>query len=153
MNRVLRAWAIAAGAAAVVASVLTGGLNASGDQVEETFRSPVTLFTARQATAGKGAFAKHCASCHQSDLSGDTEIPALAGKAFIAMWGSRSTKALFDYMSAAMPYGRAPLSEEAYTSILAYILQSNGAVAGESELSASTAAQIGSLMPRQDAPK
>ena len=144
---------------------MTGGLKASGYQVsghqvvEETFRSPViftspaTVFTARQATEGKGAFAKHCASCHQSDLSGDNEIPALAGKAFMAMWGSRSTKDLFEYMSAAMPYGRAPLTEDAYLSILAYILESNGAVAGESEFSAATAAPIASVIPRQDAPK
>lgn len=105
------------------------------------------VFTAQQANAGRTAYAKHCAACHQADLSGDNEIPQLAGQAFMAMWGSRSSKDLRDYMSAAMPYGRQSLSAEDYTSILAFILQSNRAVPGEGELTASTAVEIRSLMP------
>ena len=121
--------------------------DASGGQVEETFRSPVSVFTAKQATSGKAVYVKECASCHMPDLSGENEMPALAGAPFKAMWGTRTTKELFDYMSEAMPYGRPSLSAEEYTSILAYILQSNGAVAGERELSASTVAEISSLTP------
>lgn len=117
---------------------------AAAQSGEETLRS---VFTLRQATAGKSAYAKHCATCHQADLSGDNEIPQLAGKAFMAMWGSRSSKDLRDYMSAAMPYGRQSLSAEDYTSILAFILQSNRAAPGERELTASTAIEIRSLTP------
>ena len=79
------------------------------------------------------------------DLSGNNEIPPLAGTAFMETWGARSTKDLFDYMSAAMPYGGPSLSAETYTSIAAYILQSNGAVAGTEALSPSTVAPIGSV--------
>jgi mono/diheme cytochrome c family protein len=103
------------------------------------------VFTVQQANAGKAAYAKNCASCHMPDLSGNSEIPALAGSAFKATWGTRSTKELYDYMSAAMPYGAPSLSADAYAEVLAYILQVNGAVAGESALSATTAVPIGSV--------
>jgi mono/diheme cytochrome c family protein len=103
------------------------------------------VFTTEQATAGRAAYAKNCASCHMPDLTGNVEIPPLAGTAFMGTWGTRSTKDLFDYMSAAMPYGAPSLSPESYTSILAYILQSNGAVAGADALSASTVVSIGSV--------
>ena len=96
-----------------------------------------SVFTAEQATAGRAAYAKHCASCHMPDLTGNTEIPPLAGTAFIDTWGTRSTKDLFDYMSEAMPYGAPSLSVESYTSIIAYILQANGGVAGANALVAS----------------
>ena len=102
-------------------------------------------FTATQATAGKAAYAKSCASCHMPDLSGNSEIPALAGPAFREMWGTRSTKELFDYMSAAMPYGAPSLTVAEYSAIVAYVLQVNGAVAGEEELTAATAVPIGSV--------
>ena len=104
-----------------------------------------SVFTAGQATAGRAAYAKHCASCHMPDLMGDTEVPPLAGAAFIDTWGSRSTKDLFDYTSKGMPIGEPSLSVESYTSITAYILQFNGGVAGGNALSPSTVATIGGV--------
>ncbi len=114
--------------------------------------SAAPVFTVKQAAAGKAAYARHCASCHIADLSGNSEIPALAGPAFKEIWGARSTKELFDYMSAAMPYGAPSLTVNEYTAIIAYVLQSNGAVAGEQELTATTAVIISSL-PRAQAAK
>jgi mono/diheme cytochrome c family protein len=138
MNRVrVQVFAIAASAVSVVA---WGVALVAGQQVPT---APV--FTIQQATAGRSAYAKHCASCHMPDLSGNNEMPPLAGTAFKETWGTRSTKDLFDYMSAAMPYGGPSLSADTYTSIAAYVLQFNGAVAGERELSGSTAVPIGSL--------
>jgi mono/diheme cytochrome c family protein len=145
INRVLlQAFATGASAAAVVASgvVLIGGQQAPA----------ASVFTAQQAAAGKVAYAKNCASCHMPDLSGSNEIPPLAGEAFMGTWGTRSTKDLFDYMSAAMPYGGPSLSAETYTVIAAYVLQSNGAAAGAEALSASTVARIDSLTARVTPP-
>ena len=105
-----------------------------------------SVFTAAQATAGKASYAKNCASCHMPDLSGNGEISALAGPTFMETWGPRSTKQFFDYISAAMPYGQPSLTTEAYEQIAAFVLQSNGAVAGETALSASTAVVIGDLV-------
>lgn len=115
-------------------------------------QTPESVFTAEQATAGRAAYAKHCASCHMPDLSGNTEIPPLAGAVFIETWGSRSTKDLFDYSAEAMPYGAPSLSFESYTAITAYILQANGGVAGPSALTGSTAVPIGGVISRQKTP-
>jgi mono/diheme cytochrome c family protein len=103
------------------------------------------VFTIEQATSGKAAYAKSCASCHLPDLSGNAEIPALAGKPFNEAWGGRTTKELLDYMSAAMPYGGPSLPPDTYLSILAYILQFNGAATGAQPLNASTTVRIDTL--------
>ena len=134
---------------ASIAATVVSGVVLVARQVPTT-----SVFTAEQATAGRAAYAKHCASCHMPDLTGDTEIPPLAGKAFIDTWGTRTTKDLFDYTSEAMPYGAPSLSVESYTSITAYILQANGGVAGTDALSASTVAPIGSVTasPRRPSP-
>lgn len=108
---------------------------------------PAPVFTIGQAAAGKTAYAKACASCHLPDLSGNNDVPPLAGTAFMSSWGTRTTKELFDYMSATMPPGGASLTADAYLSITAYVLQSNGAPAGSEAYTASTAVPIASLLP------
>ena len=122
MSGFIRAFAVAASALLVVSA---SAVSVAGR--EDLSAAPV--FTAEQATSGKAAYAKHCASCHLPDLSGSNEIPALGGKPFKDAWGARTTKELLDYMSAAMPYGGPSLEVDTYLSILAYILQSNGAAA------------------------
>jgi len=134
----LLAFAASASATAIVSS---GEVLIAGRQTPAA-----SVFTVQQATAGKAGYAKHCASCHMPDLSGNGEISALAGPTYMETWGPRTTKQFLDYISAAMPYGAPSLTTEAYTEITAYILQSNGAVAGESPLSATTVEPIGGLM-------
>jgi len=139
MNRVLlQAFAAGASAAAVVAS----GVVIAGQE-----DPAASVFTALQATTGKVAYAKNCASCHMPDLSGNNEIPPLAGETFIGTWSSRTTKDLRDYMSAAMPYGGPSLDAETYTLITAFVLSSNGAVAGTEKLTATTSVPIRDLIP------
>lgn len=122
-------------------------------EVQAARQAPAaSVFTAEQATAGRAEYAKHCASCHMPDLSGNTEIPPLAGTAFIDTWGMRSTKELFDYTSEAMPYGAPSLSVEIYTAITAYVLQANGGIAGANAFSASTVAPIASVTALRKSP-
>src|SRR3954462_8793176 len=123
---------VAFGAVTVAGAVLGAG--------ETPPAAPV--FTAEQAAEGRASYAKNCASCHMADLSGNVEYPPLAGAAFLSTWGTRSTKDLFDYMSAAMPYGAPSLTVESYAAITAYILQSNGAVPGREALTGSTVLPI-----------
>ena len=119
-----------------------GALSAAIVSAED--RAP-SVFTAEQADAGRAAYAKNCASCHMPDLSGNAEIPPLAGETFLGTWKGKTTKDLRDYMSAAMPYGGPSLDAESYTVITAFILSANGAVAGQQKLDASTAVVMGSL--------
>ena len=102
-------------------------------------------FTSRQALDGKAAYARSCASCHMPDLSGANEMPALKGTTFMAAWGARSTKELFDYMSSAMPYSAPPLRTEEYLAIEAFILEANGAPAGADPLTPETSVRIDRL--------
>jgi mono/diheme cytochrome c family protein len=131
----------------VAALVAAGALVEIEVQAARSKPLAATVFTDQQAEAGRIAYAKSCASCHMPDLSGSNEMPPLAGTAFMSTWGTRSTKELYDYMATSMPYGLPSLSRVAYESISAYILQSNGALAGSQALRASDAVSIGSLMP------
>lgn len=92
------------------------------------------VYTSDQALRGKSAYAQHCSSCHQADLSGLAQIPALKGDAFLAMWGKLGD--LVDRTHATMP-PTAPgtLSQDTYLDIVAYLLQMNGLPAGTVELS------------------
>jgi alcohol dehydrogenase (cytochrome c) len=102
-------------------------------------------FTAEQATAGRAAYQAHCASCHLPDLSGRNEALPLAGSNFMNTWGTRSTRDLFAHIRT-MPPGKAEsLGQQTYLEIAAYILETNGAVAGGQELTASTAVPIRSV--------
>ena len=126
---------------AIIAAVVGSGVVLVAGQ-----QAPATpVFTAEQATAGRAVYAKQCASCHMPDLSGNVEYPPLAGTAFMNTWGTRSTKEFYDYMSAAMPYGAPSLSADEYAAIVAFILQSNGAVAGPVALSGSMTVTIRSV--------
>lgn len=111
-----------------------------------------SVFTTEQAEAGRVAYAKHCASCHMPDLSGDNERPPLVGASFMTTWGSRSTKEFLAYMEGAMPYGAPALDADTYASLTAYILRSNGGSAGDQLLSASTDVAIASVTRNLSAP-
>ena len=107
---------------------------------------PPAIFTAEQAAAGKATFTTACAACHLADLTGNDDAPALAGAAFRDLWRGRSTKELFDYMAGAMPPGGSTLNAGNYASIVAYILERNGAAAGRELLTPATAVPIGSVI-------
>ena len=106
------------------------------------------VFTLQQAAAGRAAYQDNCAACHMPDLGGRNEAPPLAGANFMGTWRNRPTAALIDYAQT-MPPGGADLSVETYLSIVSFILQSNGASAGQQALTPTTAALIGSVATGQ----
>jgi alcohol dehydrogenase (cytochrome c) len=103
------------------------------------------VFTPAQAAAGRAAYDANCANCHMPDLAGRNEAPPLAGGSFLNAWRNRSTRDLFDLISATMPPNAPSLSADQYLAITSYILQRNGAAAGAAPLTSSTAAAIGSI--------
>src|SRR5262245_16545074 len=109
--------------------------------------SPV--YTAAQAAAGRAAYEERCAACHLTDLGGRNEAPQLAGNDFINTWRNRSTKDLFDFISGTMPPDGAMLTPEQYTNIVAYILQQNGAAAGQQAFASTVAVSIGTVATGQ----
>ena len=103
------------------------------------------VFTPAQAAAGRTAYDANCANCHMPDLAGRNEAPPLAGGTFLNAWRNRSTKDLFDLITATMPPSAPSLSADEYLAIASYILQRNGAAAGAAPLTSSTAVAIGSI--------
>ncbi len=102
-------------------------------------RRPVT-FTAEQARAGKATFNDFCATCHGADLGGLGIAAPLRGPDF-DHWQSGSVADLFLFMSTQMPEdapGSLPL--DAYSNVLAYILERNGYPAGPDPLPAEPSA-------------
>ena len=109
-------------------------------------------FTAAQAAAGATAYQANCASCHQPDLRGQGTATPLTGTAFIGAWGPRSAGDLLSLIQLTMPPGNpGTLGADTYANILAFILQSNGARAGNQPLTATTQVLINSVASAQAA--
>src|SRR5450755_206722 len=80
------------------------------------------------------------------DLIGRNEAPPLAGANFIGTWGGRSTTELLEYIRKSMPPGNVgSLNPETCASIVAFILEANGATPGTELLTPESNLRIGSL--------
>ena len=103
-------------------------------------------FTAEQARAGRAVYQSTCVSCHQADLQGAFEAPPLAGGNFMYTWRNRPTSDLFTRIRNTMPISNpGSLSDQDALSLVAFILQSNGASAGTQPLAAGTIVPIGAV--------
>ena len=126
-------------AAAAAAAVMLSAAVASGAQSAEG------TYTAAQAAAGRAVYEQACARCHQSNLQGSFEAPQLAGESFLQFWGDLSPRDLYDRTRSSMPPDEDALADEAYVDVVAYLLQANGAPAGDAPLTATTAVAIGTV--------
>ncbi len=126
-----------------VASVIAIAIAVTSAQQPTLAPAP---FTTEQATAGRAAYMRECASCHRPDLRGSGEASALSGPNFMSVWGDRSIAELYTRIQGSMPPERAgALADAEYLGIVAHILQTNGARGSGQPLTASAAAQIRTL--------
>ncbi len=80
------------------------------------------------------------------DLAGRNEAPPLAGSNFMRTWGARTTTELLGYIQTSMPPGNAGgLPAETCESIVAFILEANGAAPDTALLTRASNIRIGSL--------
>ena len=126
--------------------LLAGGTLAFGVAIAAQQTPAAGVYTAEQAAIGQTAYATVCAGCHRADLGGQFEAPPLAGGNFMNVWRGRSTNDLYTKIATTMP-PTAPgsLGEQAVTSLVAFILRSNGAPAGNQAFAANTAIPIGQV--------
>jgi mono/diheme cytochrome c family protein len=109
-------------------------------------------YTAAQSERGEAAYAAHCGGCHQADLGGKGEVPALKGEGFMERWHDYAVKPLLNLIKTEMPPlrfrtpGTKPLSDETYVDIIAYIFKVNGFPAGGTELTISNLDQVQILL-------
>jgi polar amino acid transport system substrate-binding protein len=99
------------------------------------------VFTAEQSRRGQLAYTGPCDRCHGYKLDGAADdpdmlpAPPVAGAKFVRKWNGRSLAALFEYTRAAMPSNNPGyLSDGEVADIVAFMLASSGAPAGEVEL-------------------
>jgi alcohol dehydrogenase (cytochrome c) len=111
-------------------------------------------FNAAQVAAGHNAYVANCLACHGDTMSGSGEAPPLAGTAFLAGFGGKTTKELFDVIKTEMPQN-APrsLSDETYTNLVAFMLHASGAVTGSAALTPTMAIKISSVASGTLAPE
>jgi cytochrome c553 len=101
-------------------------------------------YTAAQAERGKKAYDASCGGCHQPDLGGKGEMPALKGDEFMGRWHDYSVKPLFSLIKTEMPPLRfrtpdtKPLPDAAYVDIITYIFEANAFPPGSTELMVDT---------------
>src|SRR5688572_14051452 len=101
------------------------------------------LYSAVQAEQGKRVYENACARCHDPDLSGKGDAPALAGPYFASSWGGRKVSELVGLVSFEMPYDEAgTLDEASYLRVVAYVLSQNGIPAGKTPLATGSAGVI-----------
>src|SRR5690606_27531960 len=94
-------------------------------------------FTAEQVDAGRRAYEQACAMCHGVNL-GDGALGApLTGPAFMSKYGGDTVWRLFDVTRTTMPTASpGTLDEQTYVNLVAFLLESNDVVAGETPLPA-----------------
>ncbi len=126
-----------------VLALLAAGAALGGAEVLAQTQGP---FTAAQADAGRSSYAANCMSCHQANMAGEGDALPLAGKTFIAAWGKRSTADLYNTIRTSMPYGNpGSLDATTYASLVAFILQANGATPGSSAFAPAAAVRISTV--------
>lgn len=92
------------------------------------------VYTDAQARRGEALYAKHCSSCHGSQLQGASSA-ALTGSRFMAKWDNHTVDELYYITRTQMPYGAGgTLTQQQYIDIVAYMLKANGFKSGNREL-------------------
>lgn len=95
------------------------------------------VYTAEQAERGSAEYKESCERCHLAELTGNPveDAPSLVRDAFVARWGGKTLRDLFDTISRTMPADDpGTLSRRMAVDVIAYILNVNRYPAGELEL-------------------
>ena len=109
-------------------------------------------FTSDQAASGWSVYGVQCGDCHGPNLEGMVHAPPLSGVEFLNSWLGQTTDDLFAYLRDEMPPGQAgALSDPSYVNLVAYLLESNGALPGEQTLTANAAVPIGDAADIEEA--
>jgi cytochrome c len=99
------------------------------------------VYTKEQASRGSEIYARECAQCHGTSLTGGESAPPLAGGDFLSNWNGLTVGDLYERIRTTMPLDRpGKLGRESNTDVLAFILGSNQFPAGKRELDRQTEA-------------
>ena len=146
-SRWLGADFVAAAVLLVVAVLIALGASTGAPGVVVAAAQPPSAdgaFTTDQAASGWSVYGVQCQECHGPALEGMEQAPPLSGVDFLNSWAGQTTDELFAYLRDEMPPGQAgSISDSSYVNLVAYLLESNGAVPGERTLTAAAGVTIG----------
>jgi alcohol dehydrogenase (cytochrome c) len=130
----------------IVSAALWGAAMAPFGAAQQA-STPAAIFTAEQLQAGRAIYTRVCSACHGANLEGSGDAPALAGGTFLLKWRPKMASELVGEILQNMPPSDpGSLSESASLNATAYILQRNGASAGQQALTISATTQIGATL-------
>ena len=109
----------------------------------------VASYTLAQAAAGEAAYQQQCVACHGDNLEGFELAPSLSGNFFTRRWGGKAVSELAAELRRMPPEQVDGLDDRVYSNILAYLLQQNGAEAGDNPLPTEVATMNELLIPAQ----
>jgi len=99
------------------------------------------VYSRDQAGRGQAKYMQVCSGCHQADLSGSDQAPALAGGEFLDRWEGQSVGDLADRIRTSMPLDDVgSLNVQLSADLTAYLLQANNMPVGQAELPADRSA-------------
>ena len=93
-----------------------------------------SLYTVEQAEQGEAVYEEQCAVCHGYNLEGFEFVPSLNGNFFSRRWGDRPISDLANSLQRMPPTQPGGLGSQAYSHLLAFLLQRNGGLAGATPL-------------------
>ena len=92
------------------------------------------VYTVEQAEQGEVVYEEQCAVCHGYNLEGFEFVPSLNGNFFSRRWGDRPISDLANSLQRMPPTQPGGLGSQAYSHLLAFLLQRNGGLAGATPL-------------------
>jgi alcohol dehydrogenase (cytochrome c) len=111
-------------------------------------QAPQIPFTAAQADQGKALYDRSCAECHGERLDNGEFAPPLRGAKFGGNWAGKPVEDLLSYIGTRMPPSSpGSLGAAGSIQVLAYIMQYNGANAGNTALTAAALKGINIPIP------
>jgi mono/diheme cytochrome c family protein len=120
-------FAIVAAAAGAAGHAQPAGTNASRTVWDG-------VYTEAQGLRGEAQYKQSCASCHGQDLRGDGTAPSLLEESFAFLFDDLTLRELMDRVQRMPPDRPNSLPAQAYSDVLAFVLQSNKFPAGTQEL-------------------
>lgn len=101
------------------------------------------VYTDAQAARGQQRYKASCETCHSEDLLGGAG-PALVGEAFLQRWTGTTVSDMLATLRQTMPQDSPDsLGTPGYVDLIAFLLKSNSAPAGGTELPADAGALKG----------